>query len=152
MQHKHIQATSLWRKGCAHYDTILVSSDSKIAGIHEFEVAHVFFFFSFQHQDKEYSCALIQWYSHVGSEPDKDTGFGWLNWTWTTMVIPTSLLFIFIPFIELFISCQHIKTTHLLSTPLQCIHHLIHISSFISTDLWTMYHLRFFPKFHCFFA
>ena len=75
MRCEHIRATSSWRKGHAHYDTILVNSDSKVAGVHGFEVVHIFLFFSFQHQNKEYSCALIQWYSHVGSEPDKDTGF-----------------------------------------------------------------------------
>ena len=36
---------------------------------------HIFLFFSFQHNDKNYSCALVQWYSHVSSEPDEDTGF-----------------------------------------------------------------------------
>ena len=34
----------------------------------------VFLFFSFQHQNKTYSCALIQWYSYVGTHPDEDTG------------------------------------------------------------------------------
>ena len=67
--------TPLWRKGCSHYDTILVNSDPEVAGVHGFEVAHVFLFFSFRHDDKNHSCALVQWYSHVGSEPDEDTGF-----------------------------------------------------------------------------
>ena len=75
MRCEHIRATPSWREGCAHYDTILVNSDPEVAGVHGFEVAHIFLFFLFRHDDKNYSCALVQWYSHVGSEPDEDTGF-----------------------------------------------------------------------------
>jgi len=75
MRREHIRATSSWRKGLARYDTVLVNSDPEVEGIRGFEVARVFLFFSFRHEDKEYPCALIQWYSHVGSEPDEDTGF-----------------------------------------------------------------------------
>ena len=76
----------------------------------------------------------------------KTQGFGWSNRTQTTMVIHTLPLFIFIQSIELFISCQHIKTAHLLSILLQCIHCLIHLSSFISTISWIINYLRFFPN------
>ena len=37
-------------------------------------VGRVFLFFSFTFQDVYYPCALVHWYSTVGSEPDKDTG------------------------------------------------------------------------------
>jgi hypothetical protein len=74
MRREHIRATSSWRKGQARYDTVLVNSNPKVEGVRGFEVARVFFFFSFWHENKEYPCALIQWYSHVGSEPDGDTG------------------------------------------------------------------------------
>lgn len=74
MRREHIRATSSWRKGEARYDTILVNSNPEVGGVRGFEVARVFLFFSFQHENKEYPCALIQWYSHVGSEPDEDTG------------------------------------------------------------------------------
>ena len=74
MRREHIRATSSWRKGQAHYDTILVNSNPKVEGVRGFEVAHVFFFFLFWHENREYPCALIQWYEHVGSEPDGDTG------------------------------------------------------------------------------
>ena len=76
----------------------------------------------------------------------KTQGFGWLNQTQTTMVIHTLPLFILIRSIELFISCQHIKTAHLLSILLQCIHCLIHLSSFISAILWIINRLKFFPN------
>jgi hypothetical protein len=75
MRREHIRATSSWRKGQARYDTVLVNSNPEVEGVRGFEVARVFLFFSFQHKNKEYPCALIQWYSHVGSEPDEVTGF-----------------------------------------------------------------------------
>ena len=74
MWHEHIRATSSWRKGHTCYDTVLVNSNPKVGGVRGFEVARVFLFFSFWHENKEYPCGLIQWYSHVGSEPDEDTG------------------------------------------------------------------------------
>ncbi len=45
-----------------------------LEGACSFEVARVFLFFSFTHCDKVYSCALVQWFSFVYSEPDEDTG------------------------------------------------------------------------------
>lgn len=74
MRREHIRATSSWRKGQARYDTVLVNSNPEVEGVRGFEVARVFLLFSFQHENKEYPCALIQWYSHVGSEPDDETG------------------------------------------------------------------------------
>ena len=71
MRKEYIQATSSWRKGHACYDTILVNSDPKVGGVHRFKVVHVLLFFSFWHGDKEYPCALIQWYPHMGFEPDE---------------------------------------------------------------------------------
>ena len=74
MQREHIRATSSWRKGQARYDTVLVNSNPEVVGVRGFEVARVFLLLSFRHENNEYPCALIQWYSHVGSEPDEDTG------------------------------------------------------------------------------
>jgi hypothetical protein len=74
MRREHIRVTSSWRKGQARYDTVLVNSHPEIQGVRGFEVARVFLLFSFRHESKEYPCALVQWYSHVGSEPDEDTG------------------------------------------------------------------------------
>jgi hypothetical protein len=45
-----------------------------VGGVRGFEVARVFLIFSFWHENKEYPSALIHWYSHVGSEPDEETG------------------------------------------------------------------------------
>jgi hypothetical protein len=74
MRREYIRAVSSWRNEQARYDTVLVNSDPEIGGVHGFEVARVFLLFSFWHEDIEYPCALIQWYSHVGDEPDDETG------------------------------------------------------------------------------
>jgi hypothetical protein len=77
MRREHIRATTSWRKGPARYDCVLVNTYPDIDGARGFEVARVFLFFSFQHRDKEYPCALVQWFSFVGLERDEDTGY-WL--------------------------------------------------------------------------
>jgi hypothetical protein len=74
MRREHIRATPSWRNGPARYDCILVNSDPNVGGARGFEIARVFLFFSFQHQSKTYPCALVQWYSYMGEEPDEDTG------------------------------------------------------------------------------
>jgi hypothetical protein len=75
MRREHIRATTSWRGGPARYDCILINSDPNVEGALGFEVARTFLFFSFQHQGKTYPCALVQWYSYMGEEPDEDTGF-----------------------------------------------------------------------------
>ena len=77
MHCEHIQSTSSWRKGPAQYDCVLVNANPGIDRACGFEVAHVFLFFSFWHQDKEYPCALVHWFFFVGLECHEDTGF-WL--------------------------------------------------------------------------
>jgi len=79
MRREHIRATSSWRKGPPRYDCVLINTDPGIDGARGFEIARIFLFFSFRHQDsdKEYPCALVQWFSFVGDEPDEDTGY-WL--------------------------------------------------------------------------
>ena len=72
MHCKYIQATSSWRRGPGCYDYILVNTN--MSGRRGFDVAWVFLFFLFSHQGVEYPCALIQWYSFIGNEPDKNTG------------------------------------------------------------------------------
>lgn len=37
-------------------------------------VARVFLFFSFVHMGSLYSCALVQWFSTIGDEPNDETG------------------------------------------------------------------------------
>ena len=38
-------------------------------------VARVFLFFSFWHEGTQYSCALVQWFSTLGTVPDDETGY-----------------------------------------------------------------------------
>ena len=71
---EHIRATPSWQGGPARYDCILVNSDSNVEGARCFEIACTFLFFSFQYQNKTYPCALVQWYSYIGEEPNEDTG------------------------------------------------------------------------------
>ena len=74
MHREHIQAISSWWGGPARYDCVLVNSDPDLEGTRGFEVAHVFLFFSFQYQKETYPCALIQWYSYVGTQTNKEMG------------------------------------------------------------------------------
>ena len=74
MRREHIRATSSWRKGAPRYDCVLVNSHPDLEGAQAFEVARVFLFFSFRHGNTAYPCALIQWFSFVGAEPDDNTG------------------------------------------------------------------------------
>ena len=74
MRREHIRATSSWRGGSARYDSVLINSNPDLEGTRAFEVGRVFLFFSFQHQNETYPCALIQWYSYVGTQPDEVTG------------------------------------------------------------------------------
>ena len=74
MHREYIRATPSWRKGPARYDCVLVNTKPDVTSARAFEVARVFLFFSFVHDNKEYPCAFIQWYSFVGTKPDEDTG------------------------------------------------------------------------------
>ena len=62
MRHEHIRATPSWRKGCAHYDTILVNSNPEVAGVHGFEVAYIFLFFYFGTMTK---IIPVPWFSGI---------------------------------------------------------------------------------------
>jgi hypothetical protein len=75
MRREYIRATSSWRNGAARYDCVFVNTKADADGARRFEIARVFLFFSFSHDDKEYPCAFIQWYSFVGTERDEDTGY-----------------------------------------------------------------------------
>ena len=75
MRREHIRATPSWRNGPARYDTVLINTNPDVEGIYGFEVARVLLFFAFQHQERQYPCALVHWFSFVGNEPDEETGF-----------------------------------------------------------------------------
>src|SRR5882762_5143402 len=75
MRREHIRAMPSWRNGPARYDTVLINSNPDAEGIYGFEIARILLFFAFRHQERHYPCALVQWFSIVGDEPDEDTGF-----------------------------------------------------------------------------
>jgi hypothetical protein len=42
--------------------------------MHGLTVARVFLFFSFVHRDTKHTCALVHWFSTIGTAPDDETG------------------------------------------------------------------------------
>ncbi len=74
MRREYIRATPTWRKGPARYDCIFINARPELPGMRGLEVGRVFLFFSFLHQGTSYPCALIQWFSVVGDEPEDETG------------------------------------------------------------------------------
>ncbi|KAF8808348.1 hypothetical protein BYT27DRAFT_7222939 [Phlegmacium glaucopus] len=67
-------ATSSWRRGAPRYDCVLINSHPNIDGAGGFEIACIFLFFSFKRNCVVYHCALVQWFSFVGVEPNEETG------------------------------------------------------------------------------
>lgn len=74
MRRERIRAVSSWRGSVARHDCIFVSTDPTVEGMWGLEIARVQLFFSFKAGRKKYPCALVQWYSRVGDEPDEETG------------------------------------------------------------------------------
>ena len=74
MHWEHIQATPSWRNKTTRYDCTFVNSNPELDSMCGLEVACVMIFFSFVHEGKEYLCALIHWFSHIGNTPNEDTG------------------------------------------------------------------------------
>ena len=75
MHREYIRATPNWQNGHARYDCVFVNVRSELDGMRGMEVARVFLFFSMTHRSKSYPCALVQWFSVVGDEPDEDMGY-----------------------------------------------------------------------------
>ena len=74
MRREYIHATPSWRKGHPRYDCIFVNSNPELLGMRGLTVARVFLFFSFWHENIKYLCALVQWFSTLGTVPDHETG------------------------------------------------------------------------------
>ncbi|KAJ3980770.1 hypothetical protein F5890DRAFT_1418942 [Lentinula detonsa] len=73
MKRERIRSTPSWY-GCERRDTVLAVIDEAKPGFSGMSVARVYLFFSFQHGDKEYPCALIQWFNTYGQRRDSKTG------------------------------------------------------------------------------
>jgi len=76
MHREYIRSTPSWRQGPPRYDCIYVNAadDTEGGGMHRLEIARVMAFFSVVHEDEEYQCALVHWFSRSGAKADEDTG------------------------------------------------------------------------------
>ena len=74
MHRERIRTTNSWISGPPRYDCVLVSKDSPLPGFQGLHVARVRLFLAFKFCAKQYSTALVEWYTPVGSEPDDLTG------------------------------------------------------------------------------
>lgn len=76
MHHKFIQCKPLWRGRMARCDTVLVLLDNSLHGMHGMLVAWVLLLFLFHdvYLDKDFSCALVNWFIPTYDEPDEATG------------------------------------------------------------------------------
>jgi hypothetical protein len=79
MRRERIRAVSRWRKGPGRYDCMFVNTDSSGEGMRGLDIARARLFFSFKYRDRVYPCVLVQWYCHIGDEPERDTGMWVVN-------------------------------------------------------------------------
>ncbi|KAI0639528.1 hypothetical protein C8Q77DRAFT_1214064 [Trametes polyzona] len=81
MHRERIRATPSWRRGPPHYDCVYIGKDPSASGFRSLHAARVRLFFSFLAPPSTLGdeaqwtpCALVEWYSPVGDQPDEDTG------------------------------------------------------------------------------
>ncbi|KAI0674730.1 hypothetical protein C8Q78DRAFT_1118259 [Trametes maxima] len=83
MHREHIRVTPSWRKGPARRDCIFLGNDPSAPGFRSLHVARARLLFSFRPDPMfnlnpelpdEVPCALVEWFSPVGDEPDDETG------------------------------------------------------------------------------
>ena len=82
MHREHIRVTPSWRKGPPRYDCVFVGADPTQRGFHSLLVARIRLLFSFRFIDtqlimdkaRDFSCALVEWFSAASDEPEEDTG------------------------------------------------------------------------------
>ncbi|KAI0629758.1 hypothetical protein C8Q77DRAFT_1280491 [Trametes polyzona] len=80
MHREHIRATPSWRKGPPRYDCVFIGKDPHEVGFRSLHAARVRLFFSvllparLDSAQEWVPCALVEWFSEVGDEPDEDTG------------------------------------------------------------------------------
>ncbi len=65
--------TPTWRSGHSQYNCVFINAWPELPGMHGLEVTCVFLFFSFVHKGTCYPCALVQWFSVIGDEPEDET-------------------------------------------------------------------------------
>lgn len=74
MHREFIRATPSWRQGAPRYDCIYINSAGESEGMPGLEIARVMALFAIVHDEVEYQCALIHWFSREGTKPDDVTG------------------------------------------------------------------------------
>ena len=72
MHCEHIHSSPFFH-GHEHRDTVFAVLDDSKKGMEGMEIARVLLFFSFHYHQKDFSCALINWFVH-DEEPDADMG------------------------------------------------------------------------------
>ena len=74
MRRERIHASPSWCRKVPRYDTAFVVEDETKPGMMGMRVVRVKLFFSFSFRGVDYPCALVEWFSRVGSHPNPDTG------------------------------------------------------------------------------
>ena len=65
-----IRSTPCWHNKEPHHDCVFVECDTEAKGMRGLDVVCVLAFLSFDADDVQYPSALVQWFTHVGEEPD----------------------------------------------------------------------------------
>ena len=74
MHTEYIRSCPVWRGEGPRHDCVFVGTDPNADGMHGYEIARVFCFFSFVYKGITYPCAVVRWFDKVGEEPDDLTG------------------------------------------------------------------------------
>ena len=74
MHRERIRATPRWKGTRGRYDCVYIGKDASAEGFLGLHVARVMLFFSFQFDERPYSCALVEWFTTYGEAPCEDTG------------------------------------------------------------------------------
>lgn len=76
MHREIIRATPRWHGKHSRYDCVLVEHDDSQPGMKGLLIGRVRLFFSFRlaGQEQHHDCALVEWFSLFGDEPDDETG------------------------------------------------------------------------------
>jgi hypothetical protein len=74
MRREMIRSCPSWKRGPERRDCVLIVEDEELDGMHGMVVGRVKMFFSFEHKDSFYPCALVDRFARVGRAPDPLTG------------------------------------------------------------------------------
>lgn len=74
MRREVIRSTPCWRNKEPRHDCVFVERDTEAKGMRGLDVVRVLALFSFVADGVQYPSALVQWFTHIGEEPDNLTG------------------------------------------------------------------------------